>query len=108
MSTTRKTTTRKTTASKSAPKKATPRKATPTKPAPTKPEPTVHGMTTAQRKAAATKIAKLRDQGIAWDTPETGVCAQVGIRTALIGRALLREFGNGGMIAPLTGTRAKS
>jgi hypothetical protein len=70
-------------------------------------EPKLHGMTKTERKAAATKIAKMRKDGIAWDTPDTGICAVIGIRTALVGRAILREFDNADLIKPLTGMRAK-
>jgi hypothetical protein len=100
-------TARKTTAAKSAPKTAPKRTAAKPKPAPAAPEPKLHGMTKAERRKAAQSIAKMRRDGIAWDTPETGVCAVVGVRTALVGRALLREFEQGDLIAPLTGSRAK-
>ena len=53
-------------------------------------EPKLHGMTKAERKAAAVKIAKLRKDGVKWDG-DGGICEQLKIRTALVGRAILRE-----------------
>jgi hypothetical protein len=77
-------------------------------PAPTAPKarPVQPNLTPAQKKALAKQIIALRSAGVAWDTPGTGVCAQVGIRNALVGRAILREAGQGDMIKPLTGLRA--
>jgi len=64
-----------------------------------------NGMTVAQRKALASKIARLRQQHVRWDG-EGGICEQTGIRSALVGRSLLREFGQAALIKPLTGSRA--
>jgi len=63
------------------------------------------GMSPAQRKALASKIIALRAKGTRWDGVG-GVCDQTGIRTALVGRALMREFGAGNAIKPLSGLRA--
>jgi hypothetical protein len=95
------TTTRKPAAKKSPAAPAKPKPAAKTE------EPKLHGMTKAERKAAAAKIAKMRKDGVAWDTPDTGICAVIGIRTALVGRAILREFAHEDLIKPLTGLRAK-
>jgi hypothetical protein len=108
-------TTRKTTAAKPAAKKATPaRKAAPK--AKTTPkveqlkksaEQEHNGLSPAQRKALGKRIIALREQGVKWDG-EGGICEQVGIKTALVGRALIREAGKGDeLIKPLTGMRAK-
>ena len=64
------------------------------------------GLTVAQRKALATKILKMKTDGVPWDRPETGICAVLGLANALQGRAILREFGHGAAIKPLTGLRA--
>lgn len=50
-----------------------------------------------KRAAMAKKIAKLRTQKVKWDGPD-GICAQVGISSALQGRELLREYGNEDMV----------
>jgi indole-3-glycerol phosphate synthase len=93
--------------------KRTTAKRTPAKPAPTKAEQLKKdaeqertGLTEAQKKKLAAQIIRLRESGTKWDG-EGGVCEQVGIRTALVGRALMREFGAGDAIKPLTGSRAK-
>jgi hypothetical protein len=99
-----RTATKKTTPAAKGKGKAAP--ATPAKAAPQE-DPKVFGLTKTQRKALATKIAKLRKDGVKWDG-DGGICDQCKIRTALVGRAILREFAHEDLIAPLTGTRAKS
>jgi hypothetical protein len=98
---------RKTTAPKSAAKPAAKKsapKTTPAKPSLTTPK---DAPTAAERKALAQKIIKLREAGTKWDG-DGGICDQVGISGALVGRKLMREFGAGEQIKPLTGMRAKS
>jgi len=41
-------------------------------------------------------------------TARTGCARPSGIKTSLVGRALMREFGNGDLIKPLSGGRARS
>ena len=56
----------------------------------------------AQRRALATRVAKLRAKGMAWDG-EKGICAATGISGAPVGRQLLREYNlveKAGGIAP--------
>jgi hypothetical protein len=98
---------------KSAAAKRTTAKRTPAKPAATKVEQLKkdaekdrNGMTAAQRRAKAKQVIALRERGVRWDG-SGGICEQVGIATALVGRALMREFGAGDAIKPLTGSRAK-
>src|SRR4051812_45261640 len=105
--------TRKTSAAKPAAKTA---RKPPAKPTPATPEPTPNpkaeqlkksaeqernGMSPAQKKKLAAEIIKLRAQGVRWDG-EGGVCERVGVKTALVGRALMREFGKADLIKPLT------
>lgn len=52
----------------------------------------------AQRSALAKRIVKLRDKGVAWDGPK-GICEQLGIAGAPVGRQLMREVGAGAKIA---------
>lgn len=55
-------------------------------------------LTDKQRTTLATRVRKLREQGVPWDGDE-GICATVdGISSAVIGRKLLREIGEDSMI----------
>ena len=53
----------------------------------------------ADRKKLATKILALRKKNVAWDG-ENGICAQLGISGAPVGRTLLREVGQAQLIKP--------
>jgi hypothetical protein len=54
-------------------------------------------LTPAQRKALAAKVLKLRQSGKPWDGP-TGICREVGLSGAPVGRQLLREVGKADLI----------
>lgn len=50
-------------------------------------------LTEKQRTALASRVRKLREQGVPWDGDE-GICSQVdGVSSAVIGRKLLKEVG---------------
>jgi hypothetical protein len=57
-----------------------------------------------ERQALAKKVIALRAKGTKWDG-DGGICQQLGIKTAMAGRALIREFGDPDSIKPLTGKR---
>ena len=57
-----------------------------------------------ERKARAERIIKLRAEGKKWDGDD-GICQAVGIKSAMVGRALMREFGAAEQVKPLTGKR---
>lgn len=48
-------------------------------------------LSTAQRRALATRIAKARAKGQSWDGPK-GICETMGLSGAPVGRKLLREY----------------
>jgi len=52
----------------------------------------------ADRKKLATKIVALRKKNVAWDGPK-GICQELGISGAPVGRQLLREVGQETMIS---------
>lgn len=51
-----------------------------------------NGLTPAQRKALAQKVIRARVDGTKWDG-DGGICQTLGVKNALVGRALMREFG---------------
>jgi hypothetical protein len=55
-------------------------------------------LTERQRSQLATRVTRLREQGIPWDGPE-GICATEDmITSATVGRKLLRAYGGDGLI----------
>lgn len=58
-------------------------------------------LTDAQRTKLANRVLKLREKGVAWDGPD-GICEQVGISSAVVGRKLLKEAGGEDMIRERT------
>jgi hypothetical protein len=58
-----------------------------------------------ERQALAKKVIALRAKGVKWDGDD-GICKQLGIKSAMAGRALMREFGAAEQVKPLTGKRA--
>jgi hypothetical protein len=84
------TSTRKRTAKRTAEQSAPPPQA----------EPKSDGLPTGKaREQLARRIIQLREQGTKWDG-EGGICDQVGIKTAVQGRKLIREVGAASLIAP--------
>ncbi len=55
-------------------------------------------LTERQRSQLATRVTRLREQGVPWDGPE-GICATEDmITSATVGRKLLRAYGGDGLI----------
>jgi len=64
----------------------------------TTPKLNVGTLSKADRKKLANRIVQLRKKGMAWDG-EKGICAELGLSGAPVGRTLIRELGKGDMIA---------